>query len=430
MKIRVGSDTTVLGTATAVPGQSSILFEGPHKEQVADLVGFYERSHGPDPDAGGLLKFVTQRLNGRTWAEEVPDEYKVDSGMPTDNVIKPVGRLSPLLNMFCATGKGGGVDPSCGHHGGHDHPDFHHPVVDKGAKDTQSAYKKADGSYTPERQKLHQEIVGEHLAGKLPVDKPVAYVMGGGTASGKSSILGSGGVEIPKNTVVIDPDHIKGKIPEYQKMQKNKDVRAAAFVHEESSDVSKDVMKTAAKGGFNINLDGTGDSGYDALKRKVDMMRSGGHKIVAHYVTVDTHTAIERSDKRGEKTGRFVPHEVIKQVHASVSKVVPQALANGLFDEFSLWDTNGPASKKIVSAQGKNVTVHDQKAWDRFIEKAYPGISAKSVLHLSPEEFAIRYPGGYKASGSRMDSTKPHPGSVHKVGKVVPVDTVGNPSLT
>lgn len=236
-------------------------------------------------------------------------------------------------------------------------------------KDTMTQQTQADGKFTPERAALHSALIKEAFAGKSPVEKPTAYLMGGGPASGKSSIIkADGGVKIPDNVVHIDTDQIKAKLPEYRQGVKDKDAGAAAFVHEESSKIAKDLQGQASKGGFNTLLDGTGDSSFDKLQAKVDAMREAGQRVEAHYATVDTKTAIERSDARAEKTGRFVPHAYIEATHASVSRVVDQAIKAGLFDKFSLWDNNGQ-TKKIAEADGKNLRVLDVAAWEKFLAK-------------------------------------------------------------
>jgi hypothetical protein len=72
----------------------------------------------------------------------------------------------------------------------------------------------AKGKWSPERQRLHDAIVRQHLEGVTAVEEPRVMVMGGGTASGKSSMLR----KLPeiKNHVKVDPDHIKSLLPEFQ----------------------------------------------------------------------------------------------------------------------------------------------------------------------------------------------------------------------
>lgn len=52
-------------------------------------------------------------------------------------------------------------------------------------KDTQERFKDKDGNYTPERSKLHAEIIKKTLSSKTPVENPIGYLMGGGPASRK-----------------------------------------------------------------------------------------------------------------------------------------------------------------------------------------------------------------------------------------------------
>ena len=237
-------------------------------------------------------------------------------------------------------------------------------------KDTMEQYRDSNGDWTPERQALHNQIIAEAFVGKTPVDHPTAYLMGGGTASGKSSILKSGQVVLPKNMVMIDADDLKGKLPEYQSMVKAKDPKAAAFAHEESSYLSKQIMKKATDESYNMMLDGTGDSSMEKLKHKVSVMRSKGAVVEAIYVTVSTDVAVARSMARAEKTGRCVPESVIRSIHSNVSRVLPEATEQGLFDKVTLYDTGGGGrAVKVMSGTGNKMKVHDQKLWQEFKAK-------------------------------------------------------------
>lgn len=244
------------------------------------------------------------------------------------------------------------------------------PPVNADAVETKQKYMLADGSFTPERKRLHKEIVSGILKGVKRVKNPHVMMMGGGTASGKSRLIDDGHVMYPDGSAMIDSDKIKGLIPEYQEMLR-KDDRGAAFSHEESSAISKLATAQALEMGANVVMDGTGDNSYEKLASKVAKWRKAGHRVVAHYVTVDTDEAIRRSAKRAEKKGRKVPSSVIREIHAGVSAVFPQAIENGLFDEFSLWDTGTEGGTTlVVSGKGKNLTVHDAEAYKRFLAKA------------------------------------------------------------
>ena len=225
-------------------------------------------------------------------------------------------------------------------------------------------------SFTPERRALHDSIIQRHLAMASPVESPECHMMGGGPASGKSVAQKSGQMSIPDNIVSIDADAIKGLLPEYAEKLKSKDLTAAAHAHEESSYLSKQILKQAVDGSYHSMLDGTGDSGLKSLAKKVQMMRARGAKVIANYVTVDTNTAVARNIERAKKTGRLPPESMLRACHKIVSDVVPKAVEAGLFDEFNLFDTNGNGATKVASSKGSQMSVHDQGLWDRFLAKA------------------------------------------------------------
>ena len=98
-----------------------------------------------------------------------------------------------------------------------------------------------DGQWTPARQKLHGQI-NQKLRGHVPAAPPgeKSYLMmGGGPASGKSSVIQAGLVKLPEHHVMIDSDAIKGELPEYRALIDSRDDRAASYAHEESSHIGK-----------------------------------------------------------------------------------------------------------------------------------------------------------------------------------------------
>lgn len=236
-------------------------------------------------------------------------------------------------------------------------------------RDTFHRYRDDDGNWTPERARLHDAIVAKKLATARPVAKPVINVLGGGPASGKSTALQQ--MRLPKNALTVDVDDIRTMLPEYGEMTRAGDIHAARFTHEESSAVAKRLGAEAVKRRLNVVLDGVNDNGIDAIRAKVKTLRAqaGGRKLKATFVTVDTETAILRADARGRQTGRFVPHDYIRDTHASISEAFPTMIDEGLYDELTLWDTNGDKPVKVVHARGRKVRVIDRDAWERFLAK-------------------------------------------------------------
>ena len=239
--------------------------------------------------------------------------------------------------------------------------------------DTYTKFRLPDGSWTPERQALHDEIKKKIFAGKTPVSTPVSYVLGGGTASGKSTLLKSGRVTLPENIVTVDADVIKGMLPEYSESLAKNDVSAAAFVHEESSYLAKSIAAEAAANSYNVVLDGTGDNSIASISKKVESLRELGQSVMGIYVTSDVDVAIERSIARAIRTGRYVPESVIRFNHASVSNVFPKIIEKGLFDNLQLYDTSSGEVVLVGSGSRSKFKVIDPAAYARFLSKAISG---------------------------------------------------------
>jgi predicted ABC-type ATPase len=234
--------------------------------------------------------------------------------------------------------------------------------------DTLDRFKTSSG-FTPERTRLHDAIIRSHFATARPVKAPVATILGGGPASGKSTIAKQ--AIRSTNHVTIDVDHIRTLLPEYAEGVLAKRANAAKITHEEASYIAKRVTAQAIEGRYSMVLDGTGDSSFESLARKVSAARASGARVVGRYVTIDTDEAVRRAKKRGDETGRYVPNTYIREVHKNISHVLPKAMRENLFDDVVLWETRGKRPLVVASASRRTgIVVKNQAAWDRFLAKA------------------------------------------------------------
>lgn len=293
---------------------------------------------------GRVVKRIVRDENGRiTGVESDEGQIELYSGQPRDRGGKFSFGKKATINR----------------------PASSYVVTNHGGSDTQARFS-VNGEYTPERKKLHAAIVASYIEGKTPDKKPTAIILGGGSAAGKTNIVKSENLITP-NTVHVDADEIRKHIPEYrERIGKNAD--AAAFVHEEASDIAKMLTREAADRKLSVVLDGTGDSSIDKLNSKVSALRASGHEIIAHYVTVPTDVAVERANARGAKTGRYVPESFIRSVHRSVSLTFNEAIKAGLFDEATVYDTSS-GKKVLARVKGKTLSIVDSDGWAAFIAK-------------------------------------------------------------
>ena len=231
-----------------------------------------------------------------------------------------------------------------------------------------------NGKLTPERLALHESIINAALAGVVPnaTGIPTVTFMGGGPASGKSTLLSMprAGILAGKLAVQVSADDIKLKLPEMGIRMAAGDSMAAAYVHEESSLISHQLRDRATKAHLDIVLDGTGDTSIKAMKSKIYNAKKEGYSVKGVYVTVPVNLAVERATKRGIESGRFVPEAAIRAQHKSVSQVFPQIM--GLMDSTSLYDTSGAQGSTptlVVESIAGKTAIKDKVLWNSFLAK-------------------------------------------------------------
>ena len=197
---------------------------------------------------------------------------------------------------------------------------------------------------------------------------PTFNLLGGGPASGKS-VFTKANPEAFANSAVVNADDFKTLLPEYEAADGTFD---AAFVHEESSYLTKKALSYGYDRGFSMTLDGTGDGSTASLTRKIGQARGAGYQVNGYYVTVDTETAVARAAARGAKTGRYVPEVIIRKTHDKVSEVFPKVADR--FDTLQLVDTSTrPSTLVAQKTAGSSIRIMDHEAYARFVAKAEAG---------------------------------------------------------
>lgn len=219
--------------------------------------------------------------------------------------------------------------------------------------------------FTTERAQLHASIVEHFLSGATPVASPVYNVMGGGPASGKST-MERHTPALASNAALVNPDEAKARLPEYA------GGTGAAFTHEESSYVAKLAVSEAFARRVNVTLDGTGDSDAAKLRSKMQAARDAGYGVNGYYVTIPTDEAVHRAELRGQRSGRFVNETVIRETHAAISRVLPE-VAND-FDELHLYDNSGPQLTHVLAKRhGHKPEILNPAMYQAFLAKGTEG---------------------------------------------------------
>lgn len=224
---------------------------------------------------------------------------------------------------------------------------------------------------TPERRAAHETIVADAVAGVTPQASPVLFVMAGGSGSGKGfvrTLLEATG-EIPtRNRVLIDPDEIMERLPEWLPLQEAGDGRAAALLHEEASLLAKRIRAAAAERRLDVVLDVT-LSDEAGARRLFDQFRAGGYEIRLFAVAADARAAAVQAADRARLSNRWVPWSVLLAAHRGLAAAF-EGYAR-LVDRATLFANDVEQPRLLAErAAGGDLKVFDEPSYRLWLESS------------------------------------------------------------
>ncbi len=218
-----------------------------------------------------------------------------------------------------------------------------------------------NGKYSMRRALLHRSIINEIVREGAVSDEPVAIIMGGGSGAGKSTVLATARENFSGTFSIINSDNIKeNSLPEYADMVKNGQASsAAAFTHEESSDIARQAMNETIAGKRNMMYDST-LSNTEKSTALIKRLKDNGYTVHVIYADLPVNEAIRRSDLRAEQTGRVVPHDVILKAHQGAMATLGQI--KHLPDSVTVYNNSGKQPTVAYRRSGSTETVRDAAA--------------------------------------------------------------------
>lgn len=228
------------------------------------------------------------------------------------------------------------------------------------------------GKWSQERHSLHENIMQnlfkERKGGE---EKPQAYLLGGGSASGKSTtFIKQQEEDFLKRVLKVDSDAIKEMIPEFEELKRIDPDNAAARVHEESSYLAKLAIARAVAAKLSFLYDSTGSS--KNLHSLAEKLKSEGYETNAHFYDVPIEQARERAKKRGERTGRFIPEDVLQGSHHGSAAGFMRLMNSPHVDNAVLFDTSGMEPELVYQKTGGELagSVKSEEKWKTYRQKA------------------------------------------------------------
>ena len=175
---------------------------------------------------------------------------------------------------------------------------------------TKFMYTKENGQYTPERKKLHQEILATFHEGKPCINQrpAVAILTGGAPASGKTTFIKKFVDLDPEKVYHVDADEVRAMLPEYKGWN-------ATQTHLETADlVNQLIDDIGVPCDHDLIYDGTMNKAtkYEKIVEKLHKL---GYKVFVVYISIPEQVSKERVISRYKKAGRYVPMKVIEEVY-------------------------------------------------------------------------------------------------------------------
>jgi len=302
-------------------------------------------------------------------------------------------------------------------------------LAEWGPRGTKSKYfDEKTGEYTTERQKLHDEIIQKVLTHEVtkagwkprtnplePQQHPVAVMMSGMTASGKTTA--AAGLDY-SNKLAINSDDIKTLFPEWTGSN-------ASVLHDESNDIVDRLIEIGRANKYNMVLDSTmkdlGGVDYETARYgggamgRIKSLKQAGYRVEARFTDVDINTSVSRSLQRYMKQraetgkGRYVPIGYIKSNYDKQYGTRPRRTfekVKHLFDAYVVVDNRG-AKATVLNRHGKLTEVAPPHVWGfTALDEVYwradePG-SYREVV--AAQRYAENFQRRFQRRGSMLSS--------------------------
>lgn len=260
--------------------------------------------------------------------------------------------LSATIAIYGGGPGSGCTGPNCGR-----------PKTWDGTTTTKQYYMDENGHYTPDRAKLHDELIAKYEDKPSQVN-PVMTVLVGGSASGKSTYDIQESAKL-RNPTIVDVDKMRADLPEFASVAGTPGTEQTL---DEARDIRDQVMMKALAHNEDIALEAVG---HPDTPSKIDAIEKAGYKVNIVYVHRPVEESIALANKRAASSqslsGRIKPAEdTVRENHAASRMILPQLMKPGrevtVYDGTGDWDVNKPYNMIYHRTADGNVTAKDEKA--------------------------------------------------------------------
>lgn len=194
-----------------------------------------------------------------------------------------------------------------------------------------------------EHDAYYEIIKRAYLAGKLPVDNPIAVIVGGQTGAGKSGILGySAKMFEDKNVIIVNSDEIKAFHPFEEEIAREYPSLYTKITDQESNTWTSRLFNELRHDGYNIIFEGTMKNNRIADESIEELEKLNYTVIVRGLATCDLESRIsilERYEGQvaAKGAGRLVVPEHHNQTYAGMPQTIKYIEENKKYDVLEIY---------------------------------------------------------------------------------------------
>ena len=250
-----------------------------------------------------------------------------------------------------------------------------------------------------EHNQYYQTIKRIYTGGKIPVDNPIAVIIGGQTGAGKSGIIGySTKMFMDENVIIINSDEIKPFHPQSEEIAKLYPHMYTEITDQESNTWTSQLFEELRREKYNIIFEGTMKNNRIADESITELQDLGYTVVVRGIATCDLESRMSILERyegqvRTKGWGRLVTTNHHNQTYAGMPNTIDYIENTGKYDVLEIF-ARGESPDQPINVYAKhnssekekiNLALKDKRAISKYTRQ-YGYDSAKSAVMGAREE--------------------------------------------
>ena len=252
-----------------------------------------------------------------------------------------------------------------------------------------------------EHEQYYQTIKRIYTGGKIPVDNPIAVIIGGQTGAGKSGIIGySTKMFMDDNVIIINSDEIKPFHPQSEEIAKLYPQMYTEITDQESNTWTSQLFEELRREKYNIIFEGTMKNNRIADESITELQNLGYTVVVRGIATCDLESRMSILERyegqvRTKGWGRLVTTNHHNQTYVGMPNTIDYIENTGKYDVLEIF-TRGESPDQpinVYSAHNSSesekikLALKDKRAVSKYTRKFGYKNAKAAVLGAREEEY-------------------------------------------